>query len=220
MQSVWVQVARWFWHLGINFHQLEIFAISHIGDLCNRTACKFGGAPASPTPENRRQVHLKSTQRRWLSFSEISFQQKFLNIKSVQWLKEKDKAPSPPKKNRKVVMSSRWIEYLETSCNFSPASSRTHLYYCIIEWTLCSIMKVCHIVVPTKLIFSEPNHSLPVDQIVTTLHPKCHIWGEHSLNSSSSWWLIDWARAGKPKFLLLIRDFVQKAGATGVYKYK
>ena len=78
-------------------------------------------------------------------------------------------------------MSSRWIEYLETSCNFSPASSRTHLYYCIIEWTLCSIMKVCHIVVPTKLIFSEPNHSLPVDQIVTTLHPKCHIWGEHSL---------------------------------------
>ena len=159
MQSVWVQVARWFWHLGINFHQLEIFAISHIGDF-------------------------------------------------------------PPDKTRKVVMSSRWIEYLETSCNLSPSSSRTHLYYCIIEWTLCSIMKVCHIVVPTKLIFSEPNHSLPVDQIVTTLHPKCHIWGEHSLNSSSSWWLIDWARAGKPKFLLFIRDFVQKAGAMGVHKYK
>ena len=100
-------------------------------------------------------------------------------------------------------MSSRWTEYLETNYNFSPASSRIHLYNCIIEWTLCSIMKVCHIVVQTK-----SNHSFSYTEInflwtksLTPYKSDCNNFSSKNVvyeRDPSTWWLIDWARAGKP----------------------
>ena len=119
-------------------------------------------------------------------------------------------------------MSSRWTEYLETNYNFSPASSRIHLYNCIIEWTLCSIMKVCHIVVQTK-----SNHSFSYTEInflwtksLTPYKSDCNYFSSKMSYMSGILQPGDWLTEPglENLFLLLIRDFVQKAGAISMSK--